>query len=237
MNWNEIKQKLIKSEHCFFHTNKGVLLEGECLEVMKKLPDESIDLVLTDPPYGVRKKEFWDSKRIFLERVNKWISSCYKLTRNTVIWFSSDKRLPYILKENEKKFHRILVWNKPIGSQFSGAMHTNIWYSVEFILVFTKKIRKTNKKKRYGYSCFNYRTVPEKKYNHPTTKPLELIEDLIYFYSDEEDLILDPFLGSGTTAVACERLNRRWIGIEINPEYCKIARERILKENRLKKLF
>lgn len=58
-----------------------------------------------------------------------------------------------------------------------------------------------------------------------------LVKELIYFYSDEDDLVLDPFLGSGTTAVACERLNRRWIGIEISEEYCKIAKERILKES------
>ena len=121
--------------------------------------------------------------------------------------------------------------DKPAGSQFAGAMHSNIWYSIEPILVFAKVVPKTNKEKRYGYACFNYRTIPKKKYNHPTTKPLGLIKDLIYFYSNKNDLVLDPFLGSGTTAVACERLNRRWIGIEISEEYCKIAKERILKES------
>jgi len=57
------------------------------------------------------------------------------------------------------------------------------------------------------------------------------MEHLILVSTDKNDLVLDPFLGSGTTAVACERLNRRWIGIEINKEYCKIAKERIMKES------
>jgi len=227
MNWAELKEDLIKSKYHYFHTDNGVLLCGDCLEVMKKMPDECVDLVLTDPPYGVRKKEKWDDKENFLNNINKWIDVCYKVTRNVVLWFCLGSMLSYILKGNESKYHRILVWDKPPGSQFAGAMHTNIWYTVEFILVFAKIIPKTNKEKRYGYDYFSYGTIPKKKYNHPTTKPLGLIEDLIYFYSNEKDVILDPFIGSGTTAVACEKLNRRWIGIEMNPEYCEITAKRL----------
>ena len=63
---------------------------------------------------------------------------------------------------------------------------------------------------------------------HPTEKPLSVFEGLVEVLSNEGCLVLDPFLGSGTTAVACEKLNRRWIGIEINPEYCEIAKQRLL---------
>jgi len=73
------------------------------------------------------------------------------------------------------------------------------------------------------------------KFKHPTQKPIKLIEYLLKICSNENNLILDPFLGSGTTAVACEQLNRRWIGIEINPEYCDIAKQRIEEEIKIKK--
>jgi len=227
-------KNLFPKENIFYETENGILYNGDCLEIMSKFPENSVDLVLTDPPYGVRKKEEWDNKENFLGMVNRWINLCYKVTRTVVLWFCADRMIPYILKDKEKEFHRLLIWNKPPGSQFAGAMHTNIWYSIEPILVFAKTVPKTNKEKRFGYNCFNYRTVPKKKYSHPTTKPLGLMKDLIYFYSNENDLILDPFLGSGTTAIACEKLNRRWIGIEISKEYCEIAKQRIEEEVKIK---
>jgi len=233
MNWKDRFPK----ENRYFETERSILYCEDCLKIMKKFPEESVDLVLTDPPYGVRKKENWDNEEIFVNMIDKWINFCYKVTRTVVLWFCADKMIPYILRKNGDKFHRLLIWNKPAGSQFAGAMHTNIWYSIEPILVFAKIVPKTNKEKRYGYACFDYRTIPERRYDHPTTKPLGLIEDLIYFYSNENDLVLDPFLGTGTTAVACEKLNRRWIGIEFKEEYCKMAKERIEREIEQLKLF
>lgn len=197
----------------------------DCVEGMKLIKDKSIDLIITDPPYGVRKKEEWDRKKYFLSNVKLWLDECLRISK-TVIWFCAEKMLPYILKNFEKEFKRLLIWNKPPGSQFAGAMNSNIWYSTEPILVFGE-LPKGNKNKKYGYSCFNYRTVPQKKYGHPTTKPLGLIEELIYFHSEEGDIVLDPFIGSGTTAVACKKLNRNFIGFEISKEYCDIANKRL----------
>lgn len=65
------------------------------------------------------------------------------------------------------------------------------------------------------------------RFEHPTQKPLELIKKLLIIHSNENDIVLDPFLGSGTTAVACQSLKRNFIGIEISPEYCEIARQRL----------
>ena len=72
-----------------------------------------------------------------------------------------------------------------------------------------------------------YKYAPETRYNHPTQKPLKVIKFLVIKCSKPGDIILDPFLGSGTTAVACKELGRHFIGIEINPEYCKIAERRL----------
>jgi site-specific DNA-methyltransferase (adenine-specific) len=233
MNWKDLFSK----ENKYFETENGILYCGDCLEIMKEFPKESVDLVLTDPPYGVRKKEKWDNLENFLNKVDEWINYSYGITRTVVLWFCAEKLFPTILSNNKDKFHRLLIWNKSAGSQFAGAMNTNIWYSTELILVFGKNIPKTNKQKKYGYACFSYRTIPKKKYNHPTTKPLGLMEDLVYFYSNEGEIVLDPFSGSGTTAVACEKLNRRWIGIEINEEYCEIAKKRIEETIRQRELF
>jgi len=197
----------------YYRTENGVLYCGDCLEIMKLMPDKSVDLVLTDPPYGVRKKEVWDKREYFLKNLDNWLSECLRLSK-TIIWFTAGSVLPYVLRNREEVFHRLLIWNKPPGSQLAGAMHSNIWYSMEPILVFGEAPT-TNKQKKYGFAVFDYPTVPSALYNHPTTKPLGLIEELLYFYSQENNLVLDPFLGSGTTAVACERLGRKWIGIEI----------------------
>ena len=100
------------------------------------------------------------------------------------------------------------------------------------------KKQKPNTGERYPISIVSVRVpfTPSKSKNysknidlrfHPTQKPLELLEYLVKTYSNEGDLVLDFTCGSGTTLVACEKLNRRWIGIEINPDYCKIAKERI----------
>ena len=206
------------------------IYQGDCLELMKDIPDNSIDLVLTDPPYGVRKKEDWDNFNNFIEKIDIWINECYRISKNGVIWFCAGAMIPFILKNKEELFHRILFWNKPAGSQFNGASNNNIWYSTECILVFKKgDLSKKGKNEKYGYGFFRARTHKFDDFKHPTAKPYLLMNWLIRHYSDENDLILDPFIGSGTTAVACKALKRRYIGIDINKEYIDITNERLRK--------
>jgi len=201
------------------------LYNDDCLNILKDIKDKSINLLCSDPPYGVRKLEEWDDKEHFLKTIDIWLNECLRISKTT-IWFCAGKMLPYILKGREDVFHRILTFEKPSGSQFAGAMHSNIWYSIEPILVFGE-IPKTDKKKRYGFANFSYRTIPHKEFGHPTTKPLELMKDLIYFYSNEGDLVCDPFMGSGTSGVACKELNRNFIGIEKDKTYFETATKRI----------
>ncbi len=80
------------------------------------------------------------------------------------------------------------------------------------------------------HDCYIKASPEEENTGHPAQKPLEITKDIITWCSDKSDLILDPFLGSGTTAVACKQLGRRFIGIEINPDYCKIAEQRLAQE-------
>lgn len=136
--------------------------------------------------------------------------------------------IPYILKNREDQFARLLIWNKPKGTQFAGASNNNIWYSMEPILVFGTN-GGINKNKDYGFSVFDYRTIPFAEYNHPTVKPLDLMRKLIYFYSNENDIILDPFMGTGTTIIASHQLKRRYIGIEKDKEHFLTAQKRTSK--------
>ena len=174
----------------YYKTKLGKLYHGDCLEIMPQF--EKVDLILTDPPYGVRRDEKWDDSDYFLKHHKRWLDWCI-LQARCVLWFCADKMLPTILNAGKDEFHRILIWDKPEGSQFAGAMHSNVWYSIEPILVFGNP-PKTDKKKKYGYASFKSRTIPKKTFNHPTSKPEWLMYELAYFYTLEGDVVEDPFL-------------------------------------------
>ena len=209
------------------------IINADCMDILPSFSDKSIDLVIADSPYGIRK-EAWDEKEYFKNNIKKWLHECLRISK-TVIWFCADKYLPLLL-EGENDFNRCLVWIKPSGTQFAGSHHSNLWYSVEFILVFGK-IPKTDKTKKYGYAHFEYRTVPFKEFEHPSVKPLGLIKELVYYYSQEGDLVCDPFAGSCTTCVAAKMLNRNYIGIEKDPSYFETAKKRLSHLENQGKLF
>jgi len=204
---------------------------GDCLEVMKNIPDKSIDLVLTDPPYGKRKDIKWDNKDNFISKIDLWFNEFFRISKYGIIIFCADSMIHHLLKNREHFYQRLLIWNKPAGSQFRGACNNNLWFSIELILVFSQdyeNLKKNYEKNiEYSYQFFNARTIPSKKYGHPIKKPIELMRWLILHFTKNNQIILDSFLGSGTTAVACKELGRNYIGIEISPEYCEIARRRV----------
>ena len=209
-----------------YYQDKWVTIyHADCRDILPLIPDKSIDLVLTDPPYGVRKDD-WDDKLEFVYFVQEWIQKL-TLLAPIIIWFTSSKHLPQML-QGRNDFHRLLIWNKPPGTQYAGSSHNNIWYSFEPILVFgnEKTIIKKGGDSPYSYAVFNASTTPERNFNHPTSKPESLINWLVQHYSDKDDIILDPFLGSGTTCYCAKKLNRYSIGIEIEEKYCEIAANR-----------
>ncbi len=179
---------------------------GDSLEIMKQMPDKCVDLVLTDPPYGIGiadnpfrqkfEKQDWDSKTPSKEVFDEIM----RVSKEQIIWGGNYFDLPVS--------QGFLIWDKMQPQDFSSAMCEMAWMS------------KQMPAKMYKRWVVNFQ-----KY-HPTTKPQELMEWCLTFFP-EANLILDPFLGSGTTAVACKKLNRRFIGIEISPEYCKIAEQRL----------
>ena len=191
----------------YYRTENGVLYHGDCLEILPHL--EQVDLVLTDPPYGINiannpfrqkfTKSDWD-KTTPTERVFDLILDCSK---NQIIWGGNYFNLP--------QSQCFLVWDKQQQENFSSSMVEQAWVSQQ-------RPAKLFKKRVVEYTKF-----------HPTQKPESLFVWCIEF-SKTTGTVLDPFLGSGTTAVACERLGRKWIGIELEEKYCQIAVDRIKKE-------
>jgi len=105
-------------------------------------------------------------------------------------------------------------------------------FAYDYEPIFVIKIGNPKLKIKGKHGCILKYTKPQSNFKkdkliHPTQKPLELVKKIIKISSNESDIILDPFLGSGTTVVACKELGRKYIGIEINPKYCEIARRRI----------
>jgi site-specific DNA-methyltransferase (adenine-specific) len=215
---------------------------GDCLEVMKNIPDKSVDLVIADSPYNISKKNNFAT----MERYNQykgmdfgewdknfnqisWIETTIRIMKNpsSIIIFNSWQNLKLISDELEKfglSTKRILVIRKtnpmPINRD---RLFTN---SFEFCLWATKGSHWTfNREGHFETGYFECKNNGVTK--HPTEKNINVIKKIIKVLSNKNDVIIDPFLGSGTTAVACKSLGRRYIGIEISPKYCEIAKARV----------
>lgn len=203
----------------------------DCLEFMKGMSDNSVDLVITDIPYnisqvggGLREIDYgeWD-KNISIETVIEWTKEMIRVSKNGVYIFCADQQFSYIFQECEKAnmITRKYEWIKPNPNIMNGQ---HFWLSSGELCV-CAKVRLAP---FYGNCEKSYKhiTSPKSK-EHPTQKPTEIMADFIKMSSKEGDTVFDPFIGSGTTAIACKLLKRNYIGCEISPEYCKIAEDRI----------
>jgi len=226
---------------------------GDCLEVMKDIPDKSIDMVLTDLPYGTTACK-WDTIIPFeplWEQYKRIIKD-----NGAIVLTASQPFTSALVMSNIKMFKYCWYWDKVRGSNFA-TVNIHPFNSCEEIAVFYNKQPIYNPQKevgepytrKQGYVGEAKQTGLNKKEVitvnngdrfplsilrfskesglHPTQKPVALFEYLIRTYTNEGDLVLDNCAGSGTTGVACKNLNRNFIGIELDPEYFKIAEKRI----------
>ena len=188
------------------------LMQGDCLEKMKEIPDKSIDWVITDPPYGINIAK-WDNK------INKkYLDEIFRISKNQIIFgynYYADI-LPII--------EGYIVWYKQPFLKKQSQCEL-IWTSI--------KMKPVVFHYRYAGNCEGYpnnlKVDYHKKSLHPTQKPYEVMNYLIETYTKENDIILDCFMGSGSTGVACVNTNRDFIGIELDENYFNIAKERIDK--------
>ena len=240
-------------------TKKLNLIQGDCLELMKEIPDKSIDLILCDLPYGTTACK-WDTIIPF-DKLWKQYNRIIKIN-SAIVLFGSQPFTSKLVISNLINFKYSLVWNKNKCGSPGLAKH-RIMKTHEDILIFSNGKEKYNPQMEKGEPYFRKRSGKSRKNNmgfgfanstkdinnnglrypksilnisrdfsaqqqiHPTQKPVKLIEYLIKTYSNDGDLVLDNCMGSGTTGVACMNLNRRFIGIELDPEYFKIATKRI----------
>ena len=230
------------------------LRQGDCLEVMKDIPDKSIDLILTDPPYLISKKsgfnsggawnnaedkrlqktppktDFgeWDKKEIDFFIAFKEFYRVLKPSGTIVCFFDIWKMhyLKQIAEENKFKQFRLIRWDKtnpvPVNSKLNYLSN-----ATEYALTCVKGGKPTFHSE-YNPGIFKYPICSGKeRTEHPTQKPLNLMQELLKIHTNDGDIVLDPFMGSGSTGVACKNLNRNFIGIELDENYFKIAEERI----------
>ena len=210
----------------YHRTDLGVLYLADCLEIMPHL--EPVDLVLTDPPYANNTEylSYTDTKENLKTIVGKLFPTIIDIAKRTLITCGVGNIFLY----PEPTW--ILSWVTLAGTGCS-SWGFSCWQP---ILAYGKCPYLSSGKGRRPDTFQLTRTSD--KNEHPCPKPFGIMMQLIQRASlYEGDSVLDPFLGSGTTAVACERLNRRWIGIEIEEKYCEIAAKRIEKERSQLKLF
>jgi site-specific DNA-methyltransferase (adenine-specific) len=180
---------------------------GDCLELMRDMPDGSVDAVVTDPPYGIGiasnpfRQKFAKSDWDAAPATDDAIGEVLRVSRYQIIWGGNYFHLP--------PSQGFLVWDKAQPYAFSSAMCEQAWTNLQ------------RPAKLFRYSVVSY----EKK--HPTQKPAPLMVWSILYLPDDVDTVLDPFMGSGTTGVACVQTGRNFIGFEIDPGYFEIAKRRI----------
>lgn len=200
---------------------------GDCLEVMRGWPDKCVDLVLTDPPYGIgystsRGFASWDGKidgDDTTEARDRGLSECARLCRGPIFCFGSWKIRP------PDGTHTTIIWDKGAAS---GMGDLSIPFKQSFELIHIIGYGEWVGKRTEGVLHHNIVTWESAGRSHPMQKPESLIRDLISRVN--ADLILDPFAGSGTTLVAAKQLGRKYIGIEIEPKYVAICKERLKQE-------
>lgn len=239
------------------------LRQGDCLELMKSIPDGSVDMVLTDMPYNITACK-WDCA-IDLDALWAEIKRIVK-PNAAIVMTASQPFTSTLVVSNTKGFKHEWIWKKNRGSNFGAAKHQP-FKEHESVLVFSRSGEKVNyypiKEPRKGagadrvkYAFNGSNTGKRDAYNgfkdsrvnhmegelrypssvqkcnvevglHPTQKPVALMEYLIKTYTNEHDVVIDMFMGSGSTGVAALNTNRKFIGIELGSNYFKIAEDRI----------
>ena len=221
------------------------LIHGDCLVEMKNIPDKSIDLIVTDPPYRLTSRGssgtmsgYWASSlskqgKVFENNdidIEEYLPEFYRVLKDGTHCYimTNQSNLPHFLNVISKssfKFIKCLIWDK--CNKICGRYYMNCF---EYIIMLRKGRERTINDRGQG----DILRVPNKKTKrndgkniHDSEKPITLMEILISNSSNEGDCILEPFMGSGSTGVACINTKRDFIGIELNEEYFKIAEERI----------
>ena len=214
----------------YYKTDLGVLYHGDCLEIMPML--EPVDLVLTDPPYGINYQASNPSVKKGLGLTPIKIKNDSTLINLRPILNMDCEVISFganCYPEQLPHRGRWICWDKRViesADRMLGSPFELAWRNIDhgfdtMIRIMHGGVVNSDRGKRY----------------HPTQKPIALMVRILSGICKKAELVLDPFIGSGTVAIACQILNRRWIGIEIEEKYCEIAAKRIEMERSQLKLW
>ena len=241
------------------------IIQGDCLEVMRKIPDNSVDVTFADPPFNLGKKYngYKDNKEfnVYLEWCNKWIYEMFRITKPTgsIFVHNIPKWLTYYSNFLNKTayFKHWIAWDAqtaPMGKSLQPSHYGILYYVKNPKERKFHEIRYPHKRcRKCGYLLKDYggkkaslhpfgplisdvwtdiHRIKHNKYRdeHPCQLPTHLLERIILMSTDENDIVLDPFVGTGTTAIAAKRLGRKFIGIDIDEKYVNITRNKLSKE-------
>jgi len=223
------------------------IYHGDCLEVLKTFPDNFVDCIVADPPYSLPaqyyasrdrewKKVYADTS-ILESFYHQCLLECKRVLKHNkgkrqggnCFWFCHDRSYPILFRAGYEIFdyQRMLVWDK-------GRRHFSLGKGFvfrkrhELIIHFHDVSPFYNEGNRYD--ILESPVVPNKERLHPAQKPEKIVAELIEATCPNGGLVLDPFLGSGTTAKVARKLGRNWIGIELSKEYIKIAEKRLAQQ-------
>lgn len=219
------------------------LLHGDCLDKMKNLEDQSIDLICSDPPYiydnhggGQKSNEL---RRKLSDCHIDYVSNGFDLAKVftefqrlckivNVVLFCSNKQISSIMSWWEQRGYSVtlLCWHKTNPIPFANGKHLS---DLEFIVYIRDKGAFFNNdvEMKLKSKVFVSPSVNHHKRHHDCEKPLKLMKHLISQHSCSNDVVLDCFMGSGTTGMAAKELNRKFIGIEKNIQFFRVAEKRI----------
>jgi len=241
---------------------------GDCLEILKQIPDNSVDMVFADPPYNLGKEyeKYEDSKdmREYLSWCRKWLHELVRVTKPTgsIFVMNIPKWLVYFAQYlNEVAYFKAwIAWDAmgaPKGKKLLPNHYGILWYVKSNKYKFYD-IRRPHPRCRvcneliadYGgkkdqlhpfgplvsdvWTDIHRIRHKVRRDEHPCQLPVPLVERLILMCTDEGDIVLDPFVGTGTTCVAAKRLGRKYIGIDIDPKYVEIAKKNVEKAHPVK---
>ena len=238
----------------------------DCLIGLNKIPDNSIDLIITDPPYwhkkspgkpyserkkyntksNFSKSKLYNNDNDMMKKMSDFNDkdifsflsiSLKKMKIPNIYVFCSENQVPYycLFAEENNLMFSILAWEKPLSIINKNRFSQNIEYIVR-IYDYGTALNRIGENKFYN-RVKKYNNINGKIKHHPCEKPISLINEFIQLSSNKNDIILDPFMGSGTTAIAAIKAERNYIGFEISPKYYKIAQERINIEKSMPTLF
>lgn len=246
---------------------------GECVKVLKTLPSESIDCIVTSPPYwkGFEYEAYFNSYKQYLDWSKEWLAECKRvLKQNGTLWLNvindseitirAFELMEIATRELMYKLHDTIIWYRYNQQPANTTRQLTNQCEYIFMLRHTSANVELDKKAAYeaNPSIFKTKNVGNvweipfnsgkqsvKNFGRKETSskwghsgfPVELPETCILLSTKENDVILDCFMGSGTTGVACVKNNRNYVGIELNPAYCDMANERIKEARKQLEIF